>query len=193
MKRHYTLHLSEIIYDIELQIHEISNEYRVKDEHETASLLEKLRSEAKDQLLRSCGLACKHLYELLGHYAEAPENDYGNNALITETQPASDLLFSNYKERLEAQLDESRTFDYALNLPGNIRKSSLSALGEWMHRYAVSRALCDWFGQFGLSDLQKEYESRMAACAANLQISLSKRSRPCSMKTETTPNGLIYE
>lgn len=117
-----TLHISELIYDIENKTYLNANASDTGDNYKTVEQLQvDDADEKRNQVLQSIGAAYKKLKKELGRY------------LNDNTVSVSNRL-----------MDASSDLKLTLHMPGNFNTSAAEEVCSLMHQYVVNRAICEW-------------------------------------------------
>ncbi len=171
-----TLYLSEIVYDIMLQAHIMSDSLTADDTAEQSAKIDETDGDNRNQLLRSIGTAYSTLRGQLSEYL-AEDNSEADNILLNETNDvAKTLCFgTNGKQAKEANI--ATRFTIALRVPSNFNTAVTDALAASLHECIVDNALTSWLTLHNSAAAQT-FATEAQNAAQQIQMLLAKRVRP---------------
>ncbi len=171
-----TLYLSEIVYDIMLQAHIVSDSLAADDTAEQSAKIDETADDNRNQILRSIGTAYHTLKGQLGEYL-SEDNTSADNILLKEKNDYENVLCFGTGGKPNKSADNPTRFTVALRVPGNFNTAVAEALASTIHEYIVSNSLSSWMTLHNSPTAQT-----FAASAQNaylqLQLLLTKRVRP---------------
>lgn len=155
-----TLHIREIIFDIENKTHIVGHSREMEDGSRYAAASNMQASDDDDssyQMKRSISNAIGNLKTELAEYLDE-ESTATNNRIIASVDAEEDVTLS-------------------LSMPSNYNQASADNLGAGLHQYVVNMAIYDWFVMTNKADAG-DYGALSAAALETARRALYKRTRP---------------
>lgn len=150
-----TLHVSELIFDIENKAHLTGQSRLTGDNYEAAAHMQASSDESsRTQILRSIGSAWAQLKSKVSEYLVESETT-SSNVLMTD----------------------SGKLTLSLNMPANYNPTSRDAVTSSLHEYLVARSLGEWFIITNKADAQDHFVIANSKLET-LREALSRRQRP---------------
>lgn len=84
---------------------------------------------------------------------------------------------------------EEAKFEYHLSVPESFNDSTRDAVAQYIHRYLLWGALCDWYGQFGMLQQSAFYESKLPGLLSEIKNLLRSENY---LKKPMQPFGPAY-
>ena len=156
-----TLHMSEIIYDVENKTFLTGRaRYNGQNFEESADMRANEDPENRNQVIRSIG-----------------------NAFDTLKTKVSEYLAESGTTSNNAQISDTDNLTVALQMPSNYNLATRDTISAALHQYIVNIAVAEWFNIFDKNDAG-DYLNMAAANLTQLREALNKRVRP--ERTEVT-------
>ncbi len=171
-----TLYLSEIVYDIMLQAHVMSDSLTADDTAEQSAKIDETDGDNRNQILRSIGTAYSALRGQLSEYL-AEDNSAADDLLLKETSDEIKTLCFGTNGKQAKTADVATRFTIALRVSGNFNTAVTDALAASLHECIVDNALASWLTLHN-SDAAQTFATEAQNAALQIQILLAKRVRP---------------
>lgn len=157
-----TLHMSEIIYDVENKTFLTGRaRYNGQNFEESADMRANEDPENRNQVIRSIG-----------------------NAFDTLKTKVSEYLVEAGTTSNNVQISDVDNLMIALQMPSNYNPATRDTISAALHQYIVNIAVAEWFNIFDKVDAS-DYLNMAAANLTQLREALNKRVRP--ERTAVTP------
>ncbi len=171
-----TLYLSEIVYDIMLQAHIVSDSLTADDTAEQSATIDDTDGDNRNQILRSIGTAYSSLCgQLSEHLAE--DNSEADNLLLKETSDVAKTLCFGTDGKQAKTANVATRFTIALRVPSNFNTAVADALAANLHECIVDNALASWLTLHN-SAVAQSFATEAQNAALQIKMLLAKRVRP---------------
>lgn len=171
-----TLYLSEIVYDIMLQAHVMSDSLTADETAEQSAKIDETGGDNRNHILRSIGTAYSALRGQLSEYL-AEDNSAADDLLLKEkSDEVKTLCFGTNGEQAKTA-DVATRFTIALRVPSNFNTAVADALAASLHECIVDNALASWLTLHNSAAAQT-FAAEAQNVALQIQMLLAKRVRP---------------
>lgn len=150
-----TIKHSWLLYDIMNETFLRGRTIQNKDNHkEVASMFASEDEENREKILRSIKKAFAEVKTELAEYL----NEHGTTTDNSHYDGTTDLTLN-------------------LNMPSNFNEAATAGVGEAVHDYLKNMAIAEWYMVTNKADAE-QYVALAGKSMTNIQLSVSKRSRP---------------
>ncbi|KGL53024.1 hypothetical protein HQ29_02625 [Porphyromonas canoris] len=150
-----TLHISEMIYDIQNKTFLTGRSKRDDGNHDKAAYMQANNDEEElNQILRSIGDHYNKLRSILSEYIEDSSSTASNNLISS-----------------------SSNITLALSMPENYNSASANTIATEAHQYIVNKSIADWF-DITNREGSATYLAKSQENVYNLIRSIHQRKRP---------------
>ena len=163
-----TLYQSELLYDVRMKLSKIAETFVSKKDFEQASNIQDTDGEDENVLLRSIDNAFNSIVNNLSKYIDVDNSSYGN----TSDNALNKSVDDKYKNKV---------YQYALQMPTNYNKNTITTISSASHSYIVNMALFDWLEHTDRSDA-KDYMELAKNDMNTLISAVFKRNKPTYSK-----------